>query len=107
MAFRHRILPLVLYGCETWCLTLRKVLRLRMFENKLLRRVFGPKRDEVTRDWGELLNGRSIVCTLRQMSDQIKENEMGEVCSAYGEDEKCVQNFAWKAFRPPRRRRHK
>jgi hypothetical protein len=41
------ILPVVLYGCETWSLTLRKEHRLRVFENKVLRRIFGPKRDEV------------------------------------------------------------
>jgi hypothetical protein len=42
------ILPVVLYGCETWCLTLREEHSLRMFENRVLRRIFGPKRDEVT-----------------------------------------------------------
>ena len=42
------ILPFVLYGCETWSLTLREERRLRVFENRVLRRVFGPKRDEVT-----------------------------------------------------------
>ena len=43
------ILPVVLYGCETWSLTLREERRMRVFENRVLRRVFGPKRDEVTR----------------------------------------------------------
>jgi hypothetical protein len=42
------ILPVVLYGCETWSLTLREELRLRVFENRVLRRIFGPRRDEVT-----------------------------------------------------------
>jgi hypothetical protein len=42
------ILPVVLYGCETWSLTLREERRLRVFENRVLRRLFGPKRDEVT-----------------------------------------------------------
>jgi hypothetical protein len=42
------ILPVVLYGCETWSLTLREEHRLRVFENRVLRRIFGPKRDEVT-----------------------------------------------------------
>jgi hypothetical protein len=42
------ILPVVLYGCETWSLTLRKTHTLRMFKNRILRRIFGPKRDEVT-----------------------------------------------------------
>jgi hypothetical protein len=46
--FKSLILPVVLYGCETWSLTLREEHRLRMFENRVLRRVFGPKRDEVT-----------------------------------------------------------
>jgi len=54
----HRtiILPVVLYGCETWSLTLREERRLRMFENRVLRRIFGPKRDEVTREWRKLHN---------------------------------------------------
>jgi hypothetical protein len=46
-----RILPVVLYGCEAWSLTLREERRLKVFENRVLRGVFGPKRDEVT---GEL-----------------------------------------------------
>ena len=48
MMYRTIILPVVLYGCETWSLTLKEELRLRVFENRVLRRVFGPKRDEVT-----------------------------------------------------------
>jgi len=44
---RTLILPVVLYGCETWLLTLREEHRLRVFENGVLRRIFGPKRDEV------------------------------------------------------------
>jgi hypothetical protein len=44
--FRTVILPVVLYGCKTWSLTLREEHRLRVFENRLLRRVFGPKREE-------------------------------------------------------------
>jgi hypothetical protein len=42
------ILPLVVYGCKTWSLTLEEEHRLRVFENRVLRRIFGPKRDEVT-----------------------------------------------------------
>jgi len=48
---RTIILPVVLYGCETWSLILREERRLRVFENRVLRRVFGPKRDEVTGEW--------------------------------------------------------
>jgi hypothetical protein len=44
-------LPVVLYGYETWSLTLREERRLRVIENWVLRRVFGPKRDEVTGEW--------------------------------------------------------
>jgi hypothetical protein len=46
----------VLYGCETWSLTLREECRLRVFENGVLRRIFGPKRDEVTGEWRKLYN---------------------------------------------------
>ena len=50
------ILPVLLYGRETWSLTLREERRLRVFENRVLRRVFGPKRDEVTGEWRKLHN---------------------------------------------------
>jgi hypothetical protein len=46
--YRSIILPVVLYGCETWSLTLREEHRLRVFENRVLRRIFGPQRDVVT-----------------------------------------------------------
>ena len=45
-----------MYGCETWSLTLREERRLRVFENRVLRKIFGPKRDEVTREWRKLHN---------------------------------------------------
>jgi hypothetical protein len=45
-----------LYGCETWSLKLREEHRLRVFENRVLRRIFGPKRDEVTKEWRKLHN---------------------------------------------------
>jgi hypothetical protein len=48
------ILPVVLYGCETWSLTLRDEHRLRVFENRVLRRIFGPKRDDVAEEWRKL-----------------------------------------------------
>jgi len=48
--------PVVLYGCETWSLTLREVRRLRVFENSVLRRIFGPRRDQVTGEWRKLHN---------------------------------------------------
>jgi len=63
--YRTLILPVVLYGCETWSLTLREERRLRVFEIRVLRRIYGPKRDEVTGEWRKLhkeeLNG--LYCT--------------------------------------------
>jgi hypothetical protein len=54
--YKTIILPVVLYGCETWSLTLREEHRLRVFESNVLRRIFGPKRDEVTGEWRKLHN---------------------------------------------------
>ena len=59
---RSIILPVVLYGCETWSLTLREERRLWVFENRVLRRVFGPKRDEVTGEWRKLRNEELNDC---------------------------------------------
>ena len=53
--YRTIILPLVLYGCETWSLTLREVRKLRLYENMVLR-IFGPRKDEVTGEWRRLRN---------------------------------------------------
>jgi hypothetical protein len=54
-------LPVVLYGCETWSLTLREKCRLRGFENRVLRRIFGTKRDEVRGEWRRIYNKQLIV----------------------------------------------
>jgi hypothetical protein len=53
---KNIILTLVLYGCENWSLMLREEHRLTVFENRVLRRIFGPKRDEVTGEWRKLHN---------------------------------------------------
>jgi hypothetical protein len=50
------ILPVVLYGCEIWFLTLKEEHRLRVFENRVVRGIFGPWRDEMTGEWGKLHN---------------------------------------------------
>jgi len=73
------IFPAVLYGCETWSLTLWEERRLRMFENRVLRRIFGPKRDEVIREWRKLPNEEfyglfSLPCII---SGQIAHDEGG------------------------------
>ena len=54
--YRTIILLVVLYGCETWSLTLREERKLRVFKNIVLRRIFGPRRDEVTGEWRRLHN---------------------------------------------------
>jgi hypothetical protein len=54
--YRTIILTVVLHGCETWALTLREERKLRVFENMVLRRIFGPRRDEVTGEWRRLHN---------------------------------------------------
>jgi hypothetical protein len=87
------ILPVVLYGCETLSLTLREEHRLRVFENRVLRRIFGPKRDEVTDGWRKLHNEElhglysspSIfrVIKVRRMRWAGHVAPMGEVRGAY------------------------
>ena len=54
--YRTIILSVILYGCETWSLTLMEERRLRMPENRVLRRIFGPKRDNITGEWRRLHN---------------------------------------------------
>jgi len=54
--YRTIIFPVVLYGCETWSLTWWEERKLRVFENRVLRRIFGPRRDEVTGEWRRLHN---------------------------------------------------
>ena len=92
--YRTIISPLVLYGCETSSLTLREERRLMVFENRVLRRVFGPKTDEVTRKWRKLHNEElsdlyslpNIVWVVK-----IKKNELGGACGAYRGGERCAQ----------------
>jgi len=65
--YRTIILPVILYGCETWLLTLREECRLRVFESRVLRRIFGLERDEVTGVWRKLLKEElNIICLLKQ-----------------------------------------
>jgi hypothetical protein len=64
--YKTIILPVILYGCETWSLTLRKEHRLTVFENKVLRRIFGPKRDEMTGGRENCIVRSFVICALRQ-----------------------------------------
>ena len=75
--YRTIILPVVLYGCENWSLTLRDERRLRVFENRALRRVFGPKRDEVTGEWRKLHNEKlSDLYSLPNIVRVVKSRRM-------------------------------
>jgi len=74
--YRNIILPVVLYGCETWSLTLREECRLRVFENRVLRRVFGPKRDEVTGEWRKLHNELRDLYSLPNIVQVVKSRRM-------------------------------
>jgi len=65
--YRTIILPIILYGCETWSLILREERRLRVFENNVLRTIFGPKRDEVTADGGNYIMRSLMTCTVHQI----------------------------------------
>jgi len=61
----HRtvILLVLLHGCKAWLLTLRKEHKLRVFENRVLRRIFGPKRDDVTGSGDNYIMRNSVICT--------------------------------------------
>jgi hypothetical protein len=65
--YKTTVLPVVLYGCETWSLISREEHRLRMFENRVLRRIFGPKRDEVTENGESCTLGSFKIRTPNQM----------------------------------------
>jgi hypothetical protein len=86
---RTIILPVVLYGCETWSLTLREERRLRVFENRVLRKVFGPKRNEVTGEWGKLHNEEmNDLYSLANIMRVVKSRRMrwAEHVARMGED---------------------
>jgi hypothetical protein len=94
------ILPVALYGCETWSLTLGEEHRLRVSENRVLRRIFGPKRDEVTGEWRKLHNVELYnLYSSPDIIRQVKANEVGRACGTHGRGEKSVQGFGGKAGR--------
>jgi len=90
------ILPVVLYGCETWSLTLREESRLRMLENRVLRRIFRFQVDEVTWEWKKLHYEElfDLYSSPNVFSaDQIEKNEVGGTCSTCGGEEMWVMGF--------------
>jgi hypothetical protein len=94
--YRTVVLPVVLYGCETWSLTLREEQRLTVFEDRVLRRIFGPKRDEATGDWRRLRNEELNELYLSpNIIWVIKLRRMtwaGHVARMGGK-ERCIQDF--------------
>jgi hypothetical protein len=99
LGYKTIILPVVFYGCETWSLTLREEHRQRVFENRVLKRIFGRKRDEVMGEWRklhseELHNLYSSPDSIRQV--KVKANEVGGACGTHGRGEKSVQGFGGK-----------
>jgi hypothetical protein len=80
---------------------LREECRLRVFENRVLRRIFGPKRDEVTGEWRRLHNKE--VYALYSSPNIIRfiksRRQIGGACSTYGSEERCMQGFSKKNLR--------
>jgi hypothetical protein len=88
------ILLVVLYGCETWSLTLKEEHRLRVFENRVLRRIFGPKRDDVTGEWRKLHSEeRHNLYSSPDIVKQIKSRRMrwAEHVAHMGEERKLYR----------------
>jgi hypothetical protein len=99
--YKTIILPVVLYGCETWSLTLREEHRLRVFKNRVLRRIFGPKRDEITGEWRKLHNEELHILYSSPDIRQIKSRRMrwaGHVaCMGEKRRGKCA-GFWWESL---------
>jgi hypothetical protein len=110
--YKTIILLVVLYGCETWYLTLREEHRLRVFENRVLRRIFGTKRDEVTGEWRKLHNEElHILYSSPNIVSQIKSRRLRWVghVARVGEERNVYKVLMGKSDRkrPLQRSRHR
>jgi hypothetical protein len=96
--YKSIILPVVLCGRETCSLTIREEHIPRVFENRVLRRIFGPKSDKVTGSWKNRIMRSFITCTLRQVSlnDQAKKDEIGSACNTSGEKKNAYRTVVGK-----------
>ena len=91
--YRTIILPVVLYGCQTWSLTLREERKLRVFENMVLRRIFGPRRDEVTGKWGRLQNEElNYLYSSPNIVRVTKSRRMAGHVARMGEGRGCIES---------------
>jgi hypothetical protein len=96
--YKTIILPVVSYGCETWCFMLREEHRLRVYENRVPRRIFGPKRDEVMGEWRQLHNEElHILYFSSEIIRQIKSRLMRWAGHVACMGEKSIQGFGGKA----------
>jgi hypothetical protein len=75
--YKTVIFPKVLYECEIWSLTLNKEHRLVVFDNRVLRRIFGPKRHEIIGDWRKFHNEELLTKYVYNQNDQFKEDQRG------------------------------
>jgi hypothetical protein len=96
--YRTSVLAIVLYGCETWSLTVKEERRLRLCENRVLRRIFGPKRDEVAGGWSGLHKEEldDLYCSpniVRVIRSKRMKNDVGGACSTYGAEDRYRQGF--------------
>jgi hypothetical protein len=96
-----KILHFVLYGCETWSLTLREDHISKAFEDRLMWRIFDLKTEEVTRGSNKCIMRSFIICTFPSSNIRIIKSMRGIVaaCSTHERDEKCLQNFGWETWR--------
>ena len=84
----------VVYGCETWSLTFKEEHRLRVFENSVMRRIFGPRRDGVRGSREKYIMRSLMICSHPYfLGDQIEKNETGGAFSTYGGEERCILCF--------------
>jgi hypothetical protein len=105
--YKTIILSVVLYGCETWTLPLTEEHRLRLFENRELRRIFVRKREEMVGGWRRLHNEElQNLYASPNIIRGIEQRRMrwGGACSTHGRDEKCIQSEGNRPLGRPRRR---
>jgi hypothetical protein len=94
--YRTIILPVVFYGCETWSFTLREKRRLGVFRNRVLRRIFRPKRDEVMGEWRKAHHEE--LNDLYSSPNIVRVIKWGRACSAYAGGEEYTE-FWWGTLR--------